>query len=122
MDARPLLVKLIKLTLNHRVYATRTASNIGEVAAIFTEWQPRLMILDMELAAGAEIMALLRELHAEGLTVVLVTHEPDIAAYARRVILLRDGLVVEDHRQEPVTAVAPPSAPDPAAPTQASAP
>jgi putative ABC transport system ATP-binding protein len=46
-----------------------------------------------------EIMALLQDLnHSRGLTVVLVTHEPDIAEHAQRVIHLRDGLIASDER------------------------
>jgi len=41
-------------------------------------------------------MKLLRELNEQGRTIVLITHENDIAAFARRVVRLRDGLVVED--------------------------
>ena len=44
-------------------------------------------------------MALLRELHAEGLTVVLVTHEPSVAAAADRTIRVHDGQIVEDIRK-----------------------
>jgi len=40
---------------------------------------------------------------------VLVTHESDIAGYAKRVIVLKDGLVKDDHRQEPVMAAPPPA-------------
>ena len=41
-------------------------------------------------------MALLVEVNREGKTVVLVTHEPDIAAYARRVLRFKDGCLVSD--------------------------
>jgi macrolide transport system ATP-binding/permease protein len=54
---------------------------------------------NLDSQSGAEIMALLRELHAEGLTVVLVTHEPSIAAAADRTIRVHDGRVVEDTRR-----------------------
>jgi putative ABC transport system ATP-binding protein len=42
------------------------------------------------------IMAILQQLNARGMTIVLVTHEPDIAAYCRRKVVLRDGKLVED--------------------------
>ena len=51
---------------------------------------------------SVEILALFQELNRkEGLTVVLVTHEPDIAAYAGRTIELRDGVIKRDVRTEP---------------------
>jgi len=62
---------------------------------------------NLDSKSGAEIMALLRELHAEGLTVVLVTHEPALAASADRTIRMHDGQIVEDIRK---TAVNPPVA------------
>jgi len=61
---------------------------------------------NLDSQSGAEIMALLRELHAEGLTVVLVTHEPSIAAAADRTIRMHDGQIVEDIRK-PATDVPP---------------
>jgi putative ABC transport system ATP-binding protein len=62
---------------------------------------PRLVLADeptgaLDTETSAEIMALLGRLNAQGLTVVLVTHEPDIAAHARRLIRVRDGRIVED--------------------------
>ena len=53
-----MMVELIKLTLNHGVYTTRTATSAGEVATALTEWQPHLAILDMDLD-GLQIMTLL---------------------------------------------------------------
>ncbi len=44
-------------------------------------------------------MALLQELGREGITVVLVTHEHDVAEYASRLVVLRDGLVQSDERR-----------------------
>ena len=41
-------------------------------------------------------MQILTELHEEGRTIILVTHEPDIAEYASRNVVLRDGYIVED--------------------------
>jgi len=66
--------------------------------------RPTLILADeptgnLDSKSGKEIMALLRELHAEGLTVVLVTHEPSIAATADRTIRVHDGEIVEDIRK-----------------------
>jgi putative ABC transport system ATP-binding protein len=70
---------------------------------------PKLILADeptgnLDSRTSVEIMALFQHLGASGITVVLVTHENDIAAYARRVIILKDGLVKDDRRQEPVRA------------------
>ena len=46
-------------------------------------------------------MVLFQELAAAGITVLLVTHEPDVAAYASRVVVMRDGRVRNDTRQTP---------------------
>src|SRR5258707_6883207 len=65
---------------------------------------PSILLADeptgnLDSTTGLEIMALFRELHDSGQTVVMVTHEQDIAAQAARVITLRDGLVATDQRQ-----------------------
>jgi putative ABC transport system ATP-binding protein len=63
---------------------------------------PRLILADeptgnLDTQTSAEVMNLFTELNREaGITIVLVTHETDIAAYARRRITFRDGLVIED--------------------------
>jgi putative ABC transport system ATP-binding protein len=49
-------------------------------------------------------MALVQELNRQGMTVVLVTHEPDVARYARRLLRFRDGHLVSDETQRPVAA------------------
>jgi putative ABC transport system ATP-binding protein len=59
---------------------------------------------NLDTATSHEVMAILQGLGDQGITVVLVTHEADIAAHARRVITLRDGLIVEDKTQEPIRA------------------
>jgi len=55
---------------------------------------------NLDSQTGAEIMALFDRLHREGNTIVLVTHEHDIAAYAHRVIHLKDGKVAGDVRKK----------------------
>ena len=63
--------------------------------------QPALLLADeptgnLDTRTSIEVMALFQELNDEGVTVILVTHEPDIAQYAKRVIELRDGLIIRD--------------------------
>ena len=67
--------------------------------------EPSILLADeptgnLDSATGNEIMALFRELHDSGQTIVLVTHEHDIAAHARRQIHLLDGKVERDERTE----------------------
>ena len=52
---------------------------------------------NLDSKTGVEIMALFDDLHAKGNTIVLVTHEPDIAEYAHRIVTIRDGVVAGDH-------------------------
>jgi putative ABC transport system ATP-binding protein len=71
--------------------------------------RPRVILADeptgnLDSATSREVMALFQELRDAGLTVVLVTHEADIAAFASRVVVVRDGLVVSDDRQQPLRA------------------
>uniref|UniRef100_UPI00345159E3 ABC transporter ATP-binding protein n=1 Tax=Hylemonella sp. TaxID=2066020 RepID=UPI00345159E3 len=66
--------------------------------------QPQLILADeptgaLDTKTSDDIMRLLTDLNARGMTVVLVTHEADIAAWARRRLVFRDGLIVEDVRQ-----------------------
>ena len=53
---------------------------------------------NLDSVTGEEIMKLLDKLHAEGNTIILVTHERDIAAYAHRIISIRDGKIALDER------------------------
>jgi ABC-type lipoprotein export system ATPase subunit len=67
---------------------------------------PRLILADeptgaLDTQTSAGIMALFGRLNAAGLTVILVTHEPDVAAHARRLLRVRDGRIIEDTRTAP---------------------
>jgi putative ABC transport system ATP-binding protein len=66
--------------------------------------EPSILLADeptgnLDSTTSTEIMGVFAELHRQGQTVVMVTHEHDIAAHAARVITLRDGLVATDQRQ-----------------------
>jgi putative ABC transport system ATP-binding protein len=72
---------------------------------------PRLILADeptgnLDSRTSIEIMALFQELGRAGITIALVTHEPDIAAFAARVLVMKDGRVLEDRRQQPQEAAA----------------
>jgi len=51
---------------------------------------------NLDSKTGAEIMALMDELHSRGNTIIVVTHEPDIASYAHRIVHIRDGEIASD--------------------------
>jgi putative ABC transport system ATP-binding protein len=69
--------------------------------------QPQLILADeptgaLDSKTSEDIMQLLTDLNREGMTVVIVTHEPDVATWARRKLLFRDGQIVEDTAQAPL--------------------
>jgi len=71
--------------------------------ALVTE--PAILLADeptgnLDSESSLEILRLLVELNDDGRTIVLITHENDIAAFAKRVVRLKDGLILEDHLQE----------------------
>ena len=75
---------------------------------------PSLILADeptgnLDTASGEEILALLKRLNDEGITVILVTHEPDVAQHARRIIRVKDGQILSDEATSP-TAAPPPGA------------
>lgn len=68
--------------------------------------EPAIILADeptgnLDSATTADIMALFDQLHDDGQTLILVTHEPDIAAHCQRIVRLADGRVVSDERTPP---------------------
>jgi len=73
---------------------------------------PKIILADeptgnLDSRTSIEIMALFQHLWQQGITLVLVTHEPDIAEYASRVVVMKDGLIRSDRPQQPVVASVP---------------
>ena len=71
---------------------------------------PKLLLADeptgaLDSRTSLELMALFQELNREGTTVVIVTHDPDVARFASRLVRFRDGRVLSDRQQRPVDAV-----------------
>jgi len=69
--------------------------------------KPSIILADeptgnLDTKTSLDIMELFREIHAAGNTIILVTHEEDIAAHAHRVVRLRDGLIESDQRQKAI--------------------
>ena len=72
--------------------------------------RPSLLLADeptgaLDTRTGEEVMALFETLHQEGLTLVIITHDQEIAGRTRRVITMRDGTVISDSRGAAATAV-----------------
>jgi putative ABC transport system ATP-binding protein len=68
--------------------------------------RPRLLFADeptgnLDTRTSESIMELFQELSHDGLTIVFVTHEPDVASYASRIVAMRDGRIVSDGAQRP---------------------
>jgi len=67
---------------------------------------PKVILADeptgnLDSVTSVEVMALFQELSRSGITIVLVTHEPDISRYAARVVVMKDGKIRSDRQQEP---------------------
>ncbi|GAB1462516.1 ABC transporter ATP-binding protein [Pedobacter sp.] len=62
---------------------------------------------NLDTKTSIEIMGLLEEIHSKGNTIILVTHEEDIAQHAHRIVRMRDGLVEKDYLNEDVKSVSP---------------
>ncbi len=71
--------------------------------------EPRIMFADeptgnLDTKTSIDVMALFQDLWRSGLTILYVTHEPDIARYASRIVTMRDGRIVSDAPQAPLVA------------------
>jgi putative ABC transport system ATP-binding protein len=69
---------------------------------------PSILLADeptgaLDTKTSVEIMALFEELYQKGNTIILVTHEEDIAKHAHRIVKLRDGKVLSDEQNVPIT-------------------
>jgi putative ABC transport system ATP-binding protein len=63
---------------------------------------PEVLLADeptgnLDSRTSIEIMAIFQQLNEHGITIIMVTHEQDIAAYAKRNVIMRDGLILDDH-------------------------
>lgn len=96
---------LVKMGLEHRIHHKPQELSGGQQQRVAIARslvnRPRLILADeptgnLDSHSSREIMAIFQELHRGGITVVLVTHEPDIAEYMQRIIRFRDGKVVAD--------------------------
>jgi putative ABC transport system ATP-binding protein len=73
---------------------------------------PKVILADeptgaLDSRTTLDVMAIFQELWRSGITLVLVTHEAEVAVYASRVVVMRDGRIVSDQRQEPKRATLP---------------
>jgi putative ABC transport system ATP-binding protein len=62
---------------------------------------PRILLADeptgnLDSRTSVEIMAIFQQLNERGITIIMVTHEQDIAAYAKRNVIMRDGVILQD--------------------------
>lgn len=100
---------LEKVGLAERMNNTRTQLSGGQqqrvaiARALIND--PTIVFADeptgnLDSQSGEEIMGMLDQLHQEGRTIVIVTHEPDIAAYAQRLITMKDGRIIGDQQQK----------------------
>src|SRR5205823_7290155 len=63
---------------------------------------PEMLLADeptgnLDSRTSVEIMAIFQQLNERGITIIMVTHEQDIAAYAQRNVMMRDGMILDDH-------------------------
>lgn len=104
-------LEMLKLVgLGDRVQNTRAQLSGGQqqrvaiARALIND--PTILFADeptgnLDSKSGEEIMGLFSDLHKKGRTIALVTHEPDIAEYASRLVIVKDGVVLSDRQQKP---------------------
>ncbi|HEX3766254.1 MAG TPA: ABC transporter ATP-binding protein [Kofleriaceae bacterium] len=83
------------------------------IGFVFQRCEPKVILADeptgnLDSRTSLEIIALFQELGRSGITVVLVTHEQDVAEHASRVVVVKDGRIQSDERRIPVPAAVPP--------------
>jgi putative ABC transport system ATP-binding protein len=96
---------LTRIGLEHRIHHKPRELSGGQqqrvaIARALVN-QPKLLLADeptgnLDSKASVEILAIFQELHRRGMTIVMVTHEPDIANYTQRILRFRDGKLVAD--------------------------
>ena len=100
--------RLTLVGLEHRIDHTPNQLSGGEQQRVAIARalirDPMILFADeptgnLDTKNSAEIMKILKRLHDEGKTIIMVTHETEIAAYAGRVITMRDGVIVSDERK-----------------------
>lgn len=106
-DARETKAKevLARVGLSDRLYHTSNQLSGGQQQRVAIArglvMDPALLLADeptgnIASTQAAEVMNIFTQLHKDGHTIVMITHEPDIAAYAKRIITIRDGKIIQD--------------------------
>jgi macrolide transport system ATP-binding/permease protein len=107
MPLEPAKEILTRVGLQHRVDHTPTQLSGGQQQRVAIARalmnRPKIILADeptgnLDSKSSVEIMELLHELNREGITIILVTHEPDVAKEANRIISIRDGEISDDIR------------------------